>query len=692
MLNSISSLATRAGQRILGNPNEDDQQLSPVTASSSGSTVHSDDSIERISESQPATEDLPSSEESQSHDPDQQAGEVAQQPNEVDQQPVELEQHHEEKQHPVTGGSPRGDDRGLEDDEDSGSETRAQASAFNRLFDGAQPAEHSVRETPPSIEGYKYRDQLPAYSSQPPSGAIVIPNVEDGAWVSGGGIGDMSPDAGLLNQQTHERQDGPTSPPFYLSSTLDQELQGLDDFDSDDLSNNPASTISGTETDNVRGISANQQVPGERQADAAQAPFKTTPDKLVGEQELLVIDNEGPDPPSPPSEPAQDLHSAPQPIFVTRREAGDNSLAPFFKGETQRPGETMADVITRDQIRRAEAIRERFLTDGEKEVIRSFYRDMDRPRAPDEVSEPTSIHSAGALAEVNRKMATGFFSNASDISRGFESGRSPTDYEAEIEDLKYEAGRMNDLIDALTNRLQEVEGRVDADRQQLLTAMDKRTGNLFRKFSELQACQDEAGKQLMYSYEQLHAASADIAKFQAEKKATQERVETLERELQAVKMELHTKSRAAVSRSTNELRNTNRVELDGRSTAGLDNNKSNELDNESKVHTTTTSSRSYGPDPHSAETTQPPSSGRWFQVSIGFNVSYVVSAITVLVWLVTEGMLHSKRLSEGYGPFINGGYNGLGSVVIFGTWPKFFLFYAMAVYLGVVSIRAAMAQ
>jgi hypothetical protein len=456
------------------------------------------------------------------------------------------------------------------------------------------------------------------------------------------------------------------------------------------MSDNSSRTIPGTGTDDARGISVHQQVPGERQANAAQVPSQTTPDKLVEEQESPVTDTEELEPPSSPSASSQDLHSPPHPIFIPTRKAGDNSFAPFFRGDSQRPGETMTDVIIRDQIRRSEAIRERFLTDGEKEVIRSFYRDMDRPRAPDEVSEPTSIRSAGALAEVNRRMAPDSFSNASGISRDFESGMSssipPTAHETGIEDLRDENGRLNDMIESIVNRLLEVEGRVDSDKQQLLTAMDKRTANLFRKIHEIEACQDEAGKHLTYSYEQLHAASADIAKFQAEKQATQEKLETLQRELDAVKNELHTKSKIEVSRRTSELSNRSKAELDRRSTSGPD-NKSHEVD-KSKAHTTT--SRSSGPDPHLAEITQ--RSGRWFQMSIGFNTSYVVVAITALVWLVTEGMLHSKRLSEGYGPFINGGYNGLGSVVIFGTWPKFFLFYAVAVYLGVVSIRTAMLQ
>ncbi|SPQ26628.1 9c87fa10-234d-4576-a9e8-db41e7f7705d [Thermothielavioides terrestris] len=37
----------------------------------------------------------------------------------------------------------------------------------------------------------------------------------------------------------------------------------------------------------------------------------------------------------------------------------------------------------------------------------------------------------------------------------------------------------------------------------------------------------------------------------------------------------------------------------------------------------------------------------------------IALALLVLAWVVPEAVLHSKRLSEGYGPYINGGYNGL---------------------------------
>jgi hypothetical protein len=71
----------------------------------------------------------------------------------------------------------------------------------------------------------------------------------------------------------------------------------------------------------------------------------------------------------------------------------------------------------------------------------------------------------------------------------------------------------------------------------------------------------------------------------------------------------------------------------------------------------------------------------------GFAWLTLALAMVVLVWFVTEAMLHSKRLSDGFGPYINGGYNGLGSVLIFGSWFKFLVLNAAALYLGYFSVR-----
>lgn len=72
------------------------------------------------------------------------------------------------------------------------------------------------------------------------------------------------------------------------------------------------------------------------------------------------------------------------------------------------------------------------------------------------------------------------------------------------------------------------------------------------------------------------------------------------------------------------------------------------------------------------------------------NLLATVAALVGLVWTVTEAMLHSKRLTDGYGPYLSGGYNGLQSVVIFGSWTEFLLFNFAVVYLGVQSISASL--
>ena len=73
-----------------------------------------------------------------------------------------------------------------------------------------------------------------------------------------------------------------------------------------------------------------------------------------------------------------------------------------------------------------------------------------------------------------------------------------------------------------------------------------------------------------------------------------------------------------------------------------------------------------------------------------FNATAVCIALVAMVWLVLEAMLHSKRLSDGFGPFINGGYNGLASVVVFGTWKQFLWFVAVVVYVGLFAVRSAL--
>ncbi|KAK3294985.1 uncharacterized protein B0H64DRAFT_324642 [Chaetomium fimeti] len=683
---NTSDIATRASQRILGNRREnatDDQQPSPV--SSLSSTVNTSDDIEGALESQLHTENPTLGEEGQYH--------------EADQQPGKIDQHPKENLYPGDANKPHGEDGGLEEDEDIGHEKQAQSSAFDRIFNRIQTS--SVRETPPSIEGYEYKDkisdQLPAYSSQPPAGVIVVR--------------DFQVDACPL---THESHDVPTPPQPYITSTLEQELLRANGSGMDDLSDSSSGAASDTGAGSRDSSSGDEPLPNEGRADETRAPPQKTSDKMFKEQEGLkkpgtyspisslstlvnssvggqdivedkaktgqkstpslnfsdnsdsilsrsildikgkdipAIDKKGSTLPFSPTPRPQDPQRSPPPIFLPKNGVSDVNFAPFLKGSLPKPGESKTDVIVRDQIRRCEAIRERPLTDAEKEVIRSFYQDMERPRAFDEVSEPTFIHSPASLAEVEKAMAADALSGASDGGRGL-------DTEAAIEDLREESNRTLDMIDALLTRLEKVERRGASDKRQLLTTIDMRTGNLSRKIGEIEIRQEGIEKQLKSSQRQINAARADIAQFQVEMQAADEKLKGLEKKMQTVANEPGNKSK-------------------------------NGLDTKSKARTTTLAGRD-DPDLQAAGSSQTPA--RWLQQAGGFNLSFVVLAMMVLVWLVTEAMLHSKRLADGYGPFINGGFNGLGSVVIFGTWTKFVLFYAVALYLGVFSVMTALGR
>ncbi|KAJ4287093.1 hypothetical protein N0V88_007787 [Collariella sp. IMI 366227] len=84
-----------------------------------------------------------------------------------------------------------------------------------------------------------------------------------------------------------------------------------------------------------------------------------------------------------------------------------------------------------------------------------------------------------------------------------------------------------------------------------------------------------------------------------------------------------------------------------------------------------------------SKTDQPPGYFSFLSVMVG---------LVMLVWGVSEAVLHSKRLSEGYGSYINGGHNGLGSVAIFETWSKFLMFGMAVVWLTSLSILAVIGE
>lgn len=58
-------------------------------------------------------------------------------------------------------------------------------------------------------------------------------------------------------------------------------------------------------------------------------------------------------------------------------------------------------------------------------------------------------------------------------------------------------------------------------------------------------------------------------------------------------------------------------------------------------------------------------------------------ALLMLFGTVTSAMVHSQRLAGGaYGPYVNGGYNGLGSVAVFDSWTSFWTMALAVAWLG----------
>ncbi|GAB1316231.1 hypothetical protein MFIFM68171_06441 [Madurella fahalii] len=67
--------------------------------------------------------------------------------------------------------------------------------------------------------------------------------------------------------------------------------------------------------------------------------------------------------------------------------------------------------------------------------------------------------------------------------------------------------------------------------------------------------------------------------------------------------------------------------------------------------------------------------------------SLTLLAFLMLFWTVTSAMVHSQRLTGGaYGPYVNGGYNGLGSVAVFDSWTSFWTMALAMVWLGTSAV------
>ncbi|KAK4133799.1 hypothetical protein BT67DRAFT_478413 [Trichocladium antarcticum] len=73
-----------------------------------------------------------------------------------------------------------------------------------------------------------------------------------------------------------------------------------------------------------------------------------------------------------------------------------------------------------------------------------------------------------------------------------------------------------------------------------------------------------------------------------------------------------------------------------------------------------------------------------------WSVGWIVLCLISLVWIVMEGVLHSRRFSDGYGPYLNKGYNGLQSVVVFHSWPQFLWLAVAVMFLGYHSVSGVL--
>ncbi|KAK4240214.1 hypothetical protein C8A03DRAFT_42255 [Achaetomium macrosporum] len=261
------------------------------------------------------------------------------------------------------------------------------------------------------------------------------------------------------------------------------------------------------------------------------------------------------------------------PIFITPADADDARLAPFYEEGFPKSGESVVDVIVRDQVRRSELLLGRPLTEKERECIRTAYEGMGQRHAPNEQSEPSTLHSPPAGAGVEN---------------------TP---EAICDALRILVAQLENKIGALETRLETAEKGSVSDR------------NL------------------------LDGAWADIAKLKLQKRDAEVRIASLENELQTVKTDLR--------------------ELETRITANEESEA--ETDREPDVDTHHQDERPHQP-------------GQQPQQANRFSLWGIAITILILQWTVTGAVLHSNRLTDGYGPYVNGGYNGLGSVLIFGSW------------------------
>ncbi|KAL2198182.1 hypothetical protein P885DRAFT_76889 [Corynascus similis CBS 632.67] len=329
----------------------------------------------------------------------------------------------------------------------------------------------------------------------------------------------------------------------------------------------------------------------------------------------------------------------PAPLFL-RLSDNDARFMPFSGDGAQLPGDLWADSMIRDQIVRCEAIRGRALSDADKNVIRAYYAEMSQRRAPHEDPEPSTVYSADELAAWAGYDCGG----GSNVSNESNRTRSSRGYDGRW--VPPAVASPGPWVPPSATTGNNNNKKHDAEIASTVRGLEARLNNA-------EAELEDSRRQRALGDELLDTACKNIGDLMREKHVAEDKFKTLTRELQAVR---------------DQLAKENGTEPPfGTSISGSDPPQVVRC-------------------PHPLPMPRQPQ-----HIQSGWiNVYLVMLAITLWVWLVTEAMLHSKRLSDGTGPFINGGYNGLGSVVIFGTWKKFIIFNVASTYLGVVAVLRAL--
>jgi hypothetical protein len=294
-------------------------------------------------------------------------------------------------------------------------------------------------------------------------------------------------------------------------------------------------------------------------------------------------------------------------------DADASRFAPFMGEGPRGPNESETDIRIRDQIRRCEAVLGRPLTEEHKDVIRSYYRDMERGRGPSQASEPTAARSPTYWEgyEDAQESAGPSGNNGGGTAPDREQTPSPVPGPSaphpSIDSGDVPLGDEKDT------------GKSEYDCQKPKFDDDPR-----EEIEILEAALRKAEEQRDAREKERDVALASFTLIRLQREDFDKKVAALEKELKEVKAGL--------------------AELKGRLDRADAGKEGKRL------------------------------ADRLARLPGPFGIKTVLFTMVVLAWLTSEAVLHSKRLSDGYGEFINGGFNGLRSVLIFGTWAKFLLY------------------